>query len=158
MKWTYARLQKVYDHILQLIFDSQTKTQSCVMCSIVALLTLLFVLIAEIASCESPLRIRAAPWSQNSSCPKALRLSKRVHKTYSRHTLIEPMSQIFEHTMWRPFIKKWIKFNWTYVGINGKDHPVTSYIPHFGLGTNFLGLLLYFQFWDPKWTYVFFIF
>ena len=38
----------------------------------------------------------------------------------------------------RPFIKFVIKFNQKYVKMNGKDHPVTSYIPHFGPGTYFL--------------------
>ena len=38
-------------------------------------------------------------------------------------------------------------FRYNIVGINGKDHPVTSYISHFGPGTHFLDYSYIF----PKW-------
>ena len=47
----------------------------------------------------------------------------------------------------RPFVKFWIEFNQKQVRINGKDHPVTSYMPHFGPGAHFLDYSCIYQKW-----------
>ena len=50
----------------------------------------------------------------------------------------------------RPFVKKWIKCNQKSVRIPGKDHPVTSYFPHFGFGTNFGAYFYIFKNWTQN--------
>ena len=50
----------------------------------------------------------------------------------------------------RPFIKKWINFNWKWVEIDGKDHPVTSYISLYPPGTNFLDYFYIFRIWTQN--------
>ena len=51
----------------------------------------------------------------------------------------------------RPFIKCLIKFDQTYVSMNGKDHPVTSYISLCPPRTNFVDYSYIFNFWTTKW-------